>query len=154
MRGVADQTPLRVAVIGSGPAGLYAAEALVKQTGEQVRVDVFDRLPTPYGLVRYGVAPDHPSIKSIARCLQRVLEQPAVRFFGCVEMGRDVSRADLLACYDAVIYSTGAMVDRHLGIPGEELPGSVAATDFVNWYCGHPDAADHRFDLTAEEVAV
>lgn len=145
---------MRVAVIGSGPAGLYAAEALVKQTGEQVRVDVFDRLPTPYGLVRYGVAPDHTSIKSIARYLQRVLEHPAVRFFGCVELGRDITRAELLSCYDAVIYSTGAMVDRHLGIPGEDLPGSIAATDFVNWYCGHPDAAGHRFDLSAEEVAV
>ena len=149
------QSPvLHVAIIGSGPAGLYAAEALVKQAAEQVRVDVFDRLPTPYGLVRYGVAPDHKSIKSIARYLQRVLEHPAVRFFGCVELGRDIRRADLLACYDAVIYSTGAMVDRHLGIPGEDLPGSVAATDFVNWYCGHPDAADHRFDLGVEEVAV
>ncbi|WP_344589258.1 FAD-dependent oxidoreductase [Actinomadura vinacea] len=146
--------PLRVAVIGSGPAGLYAAEALVKQTDGDVRVDVFDRLPTPYGLVRYGVAPDHKSIKSIARYLQKVLENPAVRFFGCVELGRDLTRADLLDCYDAVLYSTGAMVDRHLGIPGEGLPGSIAATDFVNWYCGHPDAADHVFDLTAEEVAV
>ncbi|MFC5748759.1 FAD-dependent oxidoreductase [Actinomadura rugatobispora] len=146
--------PLRVAVIGSGPAGLYAAEALVKQTDGNVRVDVFDRLPTPYGLVRYGVAPDHKSIKSIARYLQKVLENPAVRFFGCVELGRDLTRADLLDCYDGVLYSTGAMVDRHLGVPGEELPGSIAATDFVNWYCGHPDAADHVFDLTAEEVAV
>jgi ferredoxin--NADP+ reductase len=146
--------PPRVAVIGSGPAGLYAAEALVKQTDGEVRVDVFDRLPTPYGLVRYGVAPDHPSIKSIAKYLQRVLETPQVRFFGCVELGRDLTRTDLLGCYDAVLYSTGAMVDRHLGIPGEELPGSIAATDFVNWYCGHPDAADHVFDLTAEEVAV
>jgi NADPH-dependent glutamate synthase beta subunit-like oxidoreductase len=154
MRGVADPTVLRVAVIGSGPAGIYTAEALAKQAAGQVRVDVFDRLPTPYGLVRYGVAPDHKSIKSIARYLQGVLEHPAVRFFGCVELGRDLTRADLLACYDAVVYSTGAMVDRHLGIPGEDLPGSVAATDFVNWYCGHPDAADHRFDLTAEEVAV
>jgi ferredoxin/flavodoxin---NADP+ reductase len=158
MPDVVDQTPLRVAVIGSGPAGIYAAEALVKQADGlpegQVRVDVFDRLPSPYGLVRYGVAPDHTSIKSIARYLQRVLEQPMVRFFGCVELGRDVTRADLLACYDAVIYSTGAMVDRHLGIPGERLPGSVAATDFVNWYCGHPDAADHHFDLSVEEVAV
>ncbi|MGH3244407.1 MAG: FAD-dependent oxidoreductase [Spirillospora sp.] len=146
--------PVRVAVIGSGPAGIYAAEALVKQTGGDVRVDVFDRLPTPYGLVRYGVAPDHKSIKSIARYLQKVLEEPAVRFFGCVELGRDLSRADLLDCYDAVIYSTGAMVDRHMRIPGEDLPGSIAATDFVNWYCGHPDAADHTFDLSVEEVAV
>ncbi|WP_425453296.1 FAD-dependent oxidoreductase [Thermomonospora umbrina] len=144
----------RVAVIGSGPAGLYAAEALVKQADGRVLVDVLDRLPTPYGLVRYGVAPDHKSIKSIARYLQKVLEHPAVRFFGCVELGRDVTREELLDCYDAVIYSTGAMVDRHLGIPGEGLPGSVAATDFVNWYCGHPDAADHAFDLSVEEVAV
>ncbi|SFN52210.1 ferredoxin--NADP+ reductase [Actinomadura madurae] len=147
-------SPARVAVIGSGPAGIYAAEALVKQTGGDVRVDVFDRLPTPYGLVRYGVAPDHKSIKSIARYLQRVLENPGVRFFGCVELGRDLTRADLLDCYDAVVYSTGAMVDRHMRIPGEDLPGSIAATDFVNWYCGHPDAADHEFDLSVEEVAV
>jgi NADPH-dependent glutamate synthase beta subunit-like oxidoreductase len=147
-------SPARVAVIGSGPAGIYAAEALVKQGGDDVRVDVFDRLPTPYGLVRYGVAPDHTSIKSIAKYLQRVLENPAVRFFGCVELGRDLTRDDLLGCYDAVVYSTGAMVDRHMRIPGEDLPGSIAATDFVNWYCGHPDAADHAFDLSVEEVAV
>ncbi|MEV4259037.1 FAD-dependent oxidoreductase [Spirillospora sp. NPDC049652] len=145
---------LRVAVVGSGPAGLYAVEALRKQAGEGTRVDVFDRLPSPYGLVRYGVAPDHPSIKSIARYLQGVLEGPGVRFFGCVELGRDVSRAELLERYDAVVYATGAMVDRHLGVPGEDLPGSFAATDFVNWYCGHPDAADHGFALDAEEVAV
>lgn len=152
MAGVNAQ--IRVAVIGSGPAGLYAAEALVKQAGGDVLVDVFDRLPTPYGLVRYGVAPDHKSIKSIARYLQNVLENPAVRFFGCVELGRDVTREELLDCYDAVIYSTGAMVDRQLRVPGEDLPGSVAATDFVNWYCGHPDAADLDFDLSVEEVAV
>ncbi|HXA57608.1 MAG TPA: FAD-dependent oxidoreductase [Streptosporangiaceae bacterium] len=145
---------LRVAVVGSGPAGLYAAEALIKQTDGAAQVDVLDRLPTPYGLVRYGVAPDHKSIKAIARYLQKVLEHPSVRFFGGIELGRDVTREDLLACYDAVIYSTGAMVDRHLGIPGEDLPGSIAATDFVNWYCGHPDAADHDFDLSVEEVAV
>ncbi|QXJ20571.1 FAD-dependent oxidoreductase [Actinomadura graeca] len=146
--------PVRVAVIGSGPAGLYAAEALVKQTGGAARVDVLDRLPTPYGLVRYGVAPDHTSIKAIARYLQKVLEGGDVRFFGCLELGRDLTRDDLLGRYDAVIYATGAMVDRHMAIPGEDLPGSIAATDFVNWYCGHPDAADHVFDLSAEEVAV
>ncbi|WP_033322852.1 FAD-dependent oxidoreductase [Actinomadura atramentaria] len=145
---------VRVAVIGSGPAGLYSAEALVKQSGGNVRVDVLDRLPTPYGLVRYGVAPDHTSIKSIARYLQRVLEDGAVRFLGCVELGVDLTRDDLLSCYDAVVYATGAMVDRRLGVPGEDLPGSVAATDFVNWYCGHPDAADHEFDLSVADVAV
>jgi ferredoxin--NADP+ reductase len=143
-----------VAIIGSGPAGIYAAEALVKQTDGKVRVDVLDRLPTPYGLVRYGVAPDHTSIKSIARYLQRVLEHPAVRFLGGLEFGVDISREDLLSCYDAVIYATGAMVDRHLGVPGEDLPGSVAATDFVNWYCGHPDAAELDVDLSADSVAV
>ncbi|MEV0403986.1 FAD-dependent oxidoreductase [Actinoallomurus sp. NPDC050550] len=151
---MADTHPLRVAVIGSGPAGIYAAEALVKQADGNVQVDVFDRLPTPYGLVRYGVAPDHTSIKSIAGYLQRVLEQPGVRFLGGVELGGDITRDDLLACYDAVIYATGAMVDRHLGVPGEDLPGSVAATDFVNWYCGHPDAFDLDVDLSADEVAV
>jgi ferredoxin--NADP+ reductase len=149
---VADQRS--VAIIGSGPAGIYAAEALVKQAEGRVRVDIFDRLPTPYGLVRYGVAPDHTSIKSIARYLQRVLEDPSVRFLGGVEFGKDVTRETLLECYDAVIYATGAMVDRHLSIPGEHLPGSVAATDFVNWYCGHPDATGLRFDLSADEVAV
>jgi ferredoxin--NADP+ reductase len=146
--------PLQIAVIGSGPAGIYAAEALLKQAGEDVHVDVLDRLPTPYGLVRYGVAPDHKSIKSIAKYLQRVLESPGIRFIGCVELGRDLTREDLLACYDAVIYCTGAMVDRQLGIPGEDLPGSVSSTDFVNWYCGHPDAVDLEFDLSADEVAV
>jgi ferredoxin--NADP+ reductase len=140
--------------MGSGPAGIYAAEALVKQSDGNVQVDVLDRLPTPYGLVRYGVAPDHTSIKSIARYLQRVLEHPAVRFLGGVELGVDLTREDLLACYDAVIYATGAMLDRHLGIPGEDLPGSVAATDFVNWYCGHPDTAGLEVDLSADSVAV
>ena len=135
---------LRVAVVGSGPAGLYTAEALVKQaaalpTPVRVRVDVLDRLPTPYGLVRYGVAPDHKSIKSVATYLRRVLEHPDVQFLGGVHLGRDVTREDLLKAYDAVVYATGAMRDARMGIPGEDLPGSHAATDFVNWYCGHPD---------------
>ncbi len=102
-----------------------------------IEVDVLDRLPIPYGLVRYGVAPDHTSIKSIARYLQRVLEHPSVRFLGGVHLDAGVTREELLACYDAVVYATGAMRDRRLGVPGEDLPGSVAATDFVNWYCGH-----------------
>ncbi|GII60540.1 NADP oxidoreductase [Sphaerisporangium krabiense] len=138
---------LRVAIVGSGPAGIYTAEALTKQAVEPVEIDVLDRLPTPYGLVRYGVAPDHTSIKSIAGYLRRVLELPSVRFLGGVELGSDVSVADLTAAYDAVVYCTGAMVDRHLGIPGEDLPGSVAATDFVNWYCGHPDVPPDTFAL-------
>ncbi|GAA1706724.1 FAD-dependent oxidoreductase [Nonomuraea bangladeshensis] len=145
---------LRVAVIGSGPAGIYTAEALVKQSAGAARVDVLERLPTPYGLVRYGVAPDHTSIKSIANYLKRVLELPEVRFLGGVTLGEHLSVADLLRHYDAVVYCTGAMVDRRLGIPGEDLPGSVAATDFVNWYCGHPDVDPSRFTLDSPEVAV
>src|SRR4051812_13323615 len=120
---VAYATHRNVAIIGSGPAGIYAAEALIKQADGEVQVDIFDRLPTPYGLVRYGVAPDHTSIKSIARYLQRVLEDPSVRFLGGVEFGKDVTRESLLECYDAVIYATGAMVDRQLSIPGEHLTG-------------------------------
>ncbi|WP_239116844.1 FAD-dependent oxidoreductase [Planotetraspora phitsanulokensis] len=145
---------LRVAVVGSGPAGIYTAEALTKQAQGPVEIDVLERLPTPYGLVRYGVAPDHTSIKSIAGYLRRVLEAPGVRFLGGVEFGSDVSADDLLSCYDAVVYCTGAMVDRHLGVPGEDLPGSVAATDFVNWYCGHPDVPPDAFTLDAEDVVV
>src|SRR5215469_13027881 len=150
---------LRVAVVGSGPAGLYTAEALVKQAAAlpapaRVRVDVLDRLPTPYGLVRYGVAPDHKSIKSIATYLRRVLEHPDVDFYGGVHLGQDVTREDLLAAYDAVVYATGAMRDARMGIPGEDLPGSRAATDFVNWYCGHPDVDASAFSLDAESVAV
>jgi ferredoxin--NADP+ reductase len=150
---------LRIAVIGAGPAGLYTAEALVKQAAlltpeVSMSVDVLDRLPTPYGLVRYGVAPDHKSIKSVANYLRRVLESPGVTFLGGVELGAAVTREDLLAAYDAVVYATGAMRDRRLGIPGEDLPGSYAATDFVNWYCGHPDIDSAAFTLDAESVAV
>src|SRR5580692_10809211 len=150
---------LQVAVVGSGPAGLYTAEALIKQAAaldppHAIRVDVLDRLPTPYGLVRYGVAPDHKSIKSIAEYLRGVLEHDGVNFIGGVHLGDDVTREDLLAIYDAVVYATGAMRDRPLGIPGEDLPGSIAATDFVNWYCGHPDVDPAAFTLDAESIAV
>jgi ferredoxin--NADP+ reductase len=138
---------------------LYTAEALVKQAAllpspVAVSVDVLDRLPTPYGLVRYGVAPDHKSIKSVANYLRRVLESPGVTFVGGVHFGTDVTREDLLGAYDAVVYATGAMRDRRLGIPGEDLLGSHAATDFVNWYCGHPDVDPGAFTLDAESVAV
>jgi ferredoxin--NADP+ reductase len=150
---------LRVAVVGSGPAGLYTAEALIKQAAaldppHQVKVDVLDRLPTPYGLVRYGVAPDHKSIKSIAEVLRKVLEHDNVSFVGGVHLGDDITRDELLASYDAVVYATGAMRDRRLDIPGEDLPGSVAATDFVNWYSGHPDIDPGKYTLDAESVAV
>jgi ferredoxin/flavodoxin---NADP+ reductase len=150
---------LQVAVVGSGPAGLYTAEALIKQAAaldppHAIRVDVLDRLPTPYGLVRYGVAPDHKSIKSIAEYLRNVLEHDGVNFIGGVHLGDDITREDLLTAYDGVVYATGAMRDRHLGIPGEDLPGSIAATDFVNWYCGHPDVDPSAFTLDAESVAV
>jgi len=152
-------TMLRVAVVGSGPAGLYTAEALIKQSAAlpepvEIKVDVLDRLPTPYGLVRYGVAPDHKSIKSVANYLRRVLESPDVTFLGGVRFGEDVTREELVGAYDAVVYATGAMRDRRLGIPGEDLPGSYAATDFVNWYCGHPDLDPSAFVLTAESPVV
>ncbi len=144
---------MRVAVVGSGPAGVYAAEALVR-SGDDVQVDVLDRLPTPFGLVRYGVAPDHPRTQTISAALATVLAQPAVRFLGNVEVGNDLTLADLHEHYDAVVITTGAAVDRRLGVPGEDLPGSVSATEFVAWYCGHPDVHPDRFTLDARGVAV
>ncbi|MFL1378843.1 MULTISPECIES: FAD-dependent oxidoreductase [unclassified Nocardiopsis] len=149
-----ESAPLKVAVIGSGPAGLYTADSLTRQRRVPVRVDVIDRLHTPYGLVRYGVAPDHTKIKGVARALQRILEHPDVRFVGGVEFGADVTRDDLARTHHAVVYATGASTDRRMGVPGEDLPGSVAATDFVNWYCGHPDSEMLRFVLDSEEVVV
>ena len=130
----------RVAVVGAGPSGLFAAQALLGTAPFEVGVDIFDRLPTPFGLLRYGVAPDHESIKSIASVLARVLDDPRVRFRGLVELGRDVTVDELRAAYDAVVYAAGASEDRRMGIPGETLPGSRSAREFVAWYCGHPDA--------------
>ncbi len=138
--------PLRVAVVGSGPSGMYAADALVSQSEPPVEVDVFDRLPVPFGLVRYGVAPDHVSIRSVRDTLNKVLDKPGVRFLGNVGLGDDVTMADLHRYYDAIVLTYGASRDRRLGIPGEDLPGSVAATDFVAWYCGHPDADRALFE--------
>jgi ferredoxin/flavodoxin---NADP+ reductase len=151
---MAPPVTLHVAVIGSGPAGIYAAEALTRQERHPVQVDVIDRLPAPYGLVRYGVAPDHTKIKGVASTLREALEDSRVRFLGGVEYGRDLTLADLRRSYHAVVFSTGASVDRRLGVVGEDLPGSAAATDFVNWYCAHPDTAAGRFVLDSEEIAV
>ncbi|WP_062216120.1 FAD-dependent oxidoreductase [Streptomyces sp. NBRC 109706] len=132
----------RIAVVGSGPSGVYTAQALLdRHPGTELRVDVLDRLPCPYGLVRYGVAPDHQKIKSLQATLRRVLEDPRVRFLGNVSVGAGGVRADRLrALYRAVVYCVGAARDRRLGVPGEELAGSWSATDFVSWYSGHPDA--------------
>ncbi|MEU1405937.1 FAD-dependent oxidoreductase [Streptomyces sp. NPDC005728] len=137
---------LRVAVVGSGPSGCYTAQTLV-QLDPEVRVDVLDRLPCPYGLVRYGVAPDHEKIKSLQGNLRTVLEHDRVRFLGGIRVGGPggLSVARLRTMYHAVVYCVGAATDRHLGIPGEELPGSWSATEFVSWYSAHPDAADAGF---------
>jgi ferredoxin--NADP+ reductase len=145
---------LRVAVIGSGPAGVYAAAGLVAH-GE-VAVDVFDRLPCPFGLVRYGVAPDHVKMKAVAAALQKTLQHDDVRFLGNVEVGRDVGVDDLHRHYDAFVMSQGAAIARDLGIPGENLPGSLSATDFVAWYNGHPDAVNPLADgvLSARSVVI
>ena len=137
---------MRVAVIGSGPSGIYAADALVGQESIPVEVDIIDRLPIPFGLVRYGVAPDHVSIRSVRDTLDKVLDKPGVRFLGNVTVGEDISVDDLHRHYNAVIFTYGASRDRALGIPGEDLDGSVAATDFVAWYCGHPDADRDLFE--------
>ncbi|MCV7419550.1 FAD-dependent oxidoreductase [Mycobacterium yunnanensis] len=143
---------IRVAVFGAGPAGIYAADTLVNDyPGAQV--DVFDRLPAPYGLVRYGVAPDHPRIKEIVKALRRVLSRDGIRFLGNVHYGTDVKLSDLRHFYDAVIFSTGARADRWLDIPGVDLPGSYGAADFVSWYDGHPDVP-RDWPLTAKNVAV
>ncbi len=144
---------LRVAIVGGGPSGFYAAEALQK-AAPTVRIDLYDRLPTPFGLVRGGVAPDHPKIKSVSRVFDRIAGHSGFRFVGSTRVGIDVSPAELRQHYDAVLYSFGAEADRSLGIPGEELPGSHSATQFVGWYNGHPDYASLNFDLSGEAVAV
>lgn len=146
--------PLRVAIIGAGPSGFYAAGALLQQKEIHVSIDIFDRLPTPYGLVRYGVAPDHQKIKSVTKIYERTVRDSRVRYFGNVGLGEEISRADLKRHYDQIVYATGASSDRQLNIPGEELDGSFSATEFVAWYNGHPDFADREFDLNVESVAV
>ncbi|MGQ0657516.1 MAG: FAD-dependent oxidoreductase [Chromatiales bacterium] len=144
--------PLRVAVVGSGPSGFYATEALFK-SGKTVRVDMYERLPIPYGLVRSGVAPDHPKLKQAILVYDKIARSPNYRFFGNVTIGRDLTMEELRGAYHAVIFACGAETDRRLGIPGEDLPGSHTATEFVGWYNGHPDYRDRVFDLS-QEVAV
>jgi len=146
--------PLRVAIIGAGPTGFYTAEHLLKQKGLAVEIDMFERLPTPFGLVRGGVAPDHQKIKSVTKVFGRTASDPRFRFFGNVEFGRDVMLDDLRAYYHQIVFTTGAQTDRNLGIPGEELSGSHAATEFVAWYNSHPDYVDRQFDLSQERAAV
>src|SRR3954469_3238252 len=141
----------RAAVIGAGPSGFYAADQLLKNGFE---VDLFDALPTPYGLVRAGVAPDHPKIKSVTRVYAKTAKHEAFRFFGGVRLGADVSREELLERYHAVVYAVGTATDNRLGIPGEDRPGSHAATEFVAWYNGHPDYADEAFDLAGGRAVV
>jgi ferredoxin/flavodoxin---NADP+ reductase len=146
--------PLRVAVIGAGPAGFYACEHILKDEATTAEVDLYDRLPTPYGLVRGGVAPDHPKIKSVTRVYDKTAARDGFRFFGNVKLGDDIGVEELERHYHAILYTFGAETDRHLGIPGEDLPGSHAATAFVGWYNAHPDYADLTFDLSHERAVV
>ena len=149
-----QENPLRVAIIGSGPSGFYTVSNLLKQSDLVVEMDMFDRLPTPYGLVRAGVAPDHQKDKSVTRAYEKSAAHPGFRFFGNVEYGTHIHMADLKAHYHQVMFTTGSPFDRNLGIPGEDLLGSHSATEFVAWYNGHPDFADLKFDLSQENVAV
>jgi ferredoxin--NADP+ reductase len=143
--------PIRIAVIGSGPAGFYAAGHLLKESEGRFEVDMLERLPTPWGLVRSGVAPDHPKIKSVTRVYEKTAAHPRFRYFGNVTFGQHVGRDELLAHYHAIVYATGSPSDRPLGIPGEDLPGSHAATEFVGWYNGHPDNCDLEIDLLSAD---
>ncbi|WP_247988650.1 FAD-dependent oxidoreductase [Bradyrhizobium sp. 186] len=145
--------PLRVAIIGSGPSGFYAAEALLQSERTTV-VDVIERLPVPYGLVRYGVAPDHPRLKDVANTYAEIARDPRFSFIGNVEFGKDFTMRELTDCYHAVIFATGAATDRKLGIPGEDIQGSHAATSFVGWYNGHPDYRDLKFDLSGDSAII
>jgi ferredoxin/flavodoxin---NADP+ reductase len=152
-----QDNPLRVAIVGSGPSGFYAAGHLLKHKKRPdlvAQVDMYDRLPTPWGLVRGGVAPDHPNIKAVSRIYEKTAAHPEFRFFGNAEFGADITRDDLRDRYHAVIYAVGAQTDKQMGIPGEDLPGSWAATEFVAWYNAHPDYRDLEFDLSCERAVV
>ena len=148
------ESPLRVAIVGAGPSGFYAAEHILKDEDIHAQVDLFDRLPTPFGLVRGGVAPDHPKIKSVIRVYEKTAAREGFRFFGNVKVGHDIEVEDLERHYHAIVYTVGCETDRQLGIPGEDLPGSHAATAFVGWYNAHPDYAGEEFDLSCERAVV
>jgi len=145
---------LRVAIVGSGPAAFYAAAALLASEDPEVEVDLIERLPTPWGLVRLGVAPDHPQLKTVSKAFEKIAARPGFRFLGNVEVGRDVTHEELASRYDSVVYAVGSQTDRRLGIPGEDLPGSWPATAFVAWYNGHPDFQELEFDLSHERAVV
>ncbi|HSM14072.1 MAG TPA: FAD-dependent oxidoreductase [Thermoanaerobaculia bacterium] len=145
---------LRVAIVGAGPSGFYTAAALLARKDLAVSIDLIDRLPTPYGLVRYGVAPDHPKIKLVIRVFEKICLDPRVRYLGNVDYGRDLSLADLRRCYDQVVFAVGGQSDRRLGIPGEDLANSLSSTAFVAWYSRHPDFLDLAVDLGVESAAV
>ena len=151
---MSDSSPFRVAIIGAGPAGFYAAAQLLAVAEPEFAVDLYDRLPTPYGLVRSGVAPDHPKIKSVTRAYDKTSQHERFRFFGHVELGSDIGREDLLEHYHVVLYTLGTSTDKRLGIPGEDLRGSHAATEFVAWYNGHPDHSGLEVDLQAKQAVV
>ncbi|MFN2236391.1 MAG: FAD-dependent oxidoreductase [Anaerolineales bacterium] len=149
-----DSEPLRVAIVGAGPAGFYTAEHLLKQKQIKVEVDLFDRLPTPYGLVRGGVAPDHQKIKTVTKAYERTARKQGFRYFGFVEFGSDIKLDDLKKHYHQIVFATGTQTGKLLNIPGAELDGSHTASDFVAWYNGHPDYRMFEFDLSQERVAV
>ena len=146
--------PLRIAIVGAGPAGFYAAEKLLKQPDIVLTIDIFNRVPTPFGLVRDGVAPDHQSIKAVIRVFDKILADPRIRFFGNVTYGVDIHHPELKQFYDQIIYAVGAQADRRMGIPGEELPNAFPALSFVGWYNGHPDYCDLPIDLSCERAVV
>ena len=146
--------PLRIAIVGAGPAGAYAAGALLVQDRYPIEVDMYERLPTPWGLVRAGVAPDHPKIKTVTRVFEKTADRPGFQLLANVEVGRDISHEELTELYDAVIYASGTERDRRLGIPGEDLPGSIPATAFVAWYNAHPDWRELPVELDVDHALV
>lgn len=149
-----DHPVLRVAVVGAGPAGFFCASHLLAESTVDARVDLYERLPTPWGLVRSGVAPDHPTIKAVTRVFEKTAADPRFRFFGHVELGTHVSRTDLLERYDAVVYASGAQHGRRPAVPGADLSGVWSAEEFVGWYNAHPDHSNHRIDLSAKQAVV